>query len=119
MINTENNPPVHQPRERAVPCGACGARVTGRRVGPRTMTWNPSGLCDRHEAQYTAATPPSQATLAAPLVGGVLWLVVHKAPNRRNRRHARPESTGPTFYIPKAQQQPAVNRPFVRKKATA
>ena len=48
----------------------------------------------------------------------VIWLVVHKAPNRRNRRHARPESSGPTFYIPKAQQQPAVNRPFVRKKAT-
>jgi len=51
VINTENNPPVHQPRERAVPCGDCGVRVTGRRVEPRTMTWNPSGLCELHEAQ--------------------------------------------------------------------
>ncbi len=110
---------THQPRERAVPCHLCGLRVTGRRAEPRTMTWNPSGLCDRHEAQYTPASPPSQATPDAPLVGGVLWLVVHKAPNRRNRRHARPGRLGPTVYIPKAQQQPAVNRPFVRKKATA
>jgi len=51
VINTENNPPVHQPRDHACPCRDCGARVTGRRVEPRTMTWNPSGLCDRHEAQ--------------------------------------------------------------------
>jgi len=109
---------THQPRERAVPCGDCGARVTGSRVGPRTMTWNPSGLCDRHEAQYTAATPPSQSIPDVPPMS-VIWLVVHRAPNRRNRRHARPERTGPTFFIPKAQQQPAVNRPFVRKKATA
>jgi len=51
VINTENNPPTHQPREHAVPCHLCGLRGTGRRVEPRTMTWNVSGLCDRHEAQ--------------------------------------------------------------------
>jgi len=42
---------IHQPRERACACRDCGLRVTGRRAVPRTMTWNPSGLCDRHEAQ--------------------------------------------------------------------
>ncbi len=51
VINTENNPLAHQPREHACACRACGVRVTGRRVEPRTMTWNVSGLCDRHEAQ--------------------------------------------------------------------
>lgn len=51
VINTENNPPVHQPREHACACRACGVRVTGRRVEPRTMTWNVSGLCELHEAQ--------------------------------------------------------------------
>jgi len=51
VINTENNPPVHQPRDHACPCRDCGLRVTGRRAVPRTMTWNPSGLCELHEAQ--------------------------------------------------------------------
>ena len=58
-----------------------------------------------------------QSILDAPPMS-VIWLVVHKAPNRRNRRHVKPERAGPTFYIPKAQQQPAANRPVVRKKAT-
>ncbi len=51
VSNTKN---THQPREHACACCACrdcGVRVTGRRVEPRTVTWNPSGLCDRHEAQ--------------------------------------------------------------------
>jgi len=50
---------THQPRERAVPCGACGVRVTGRRVEPRTMTWNVSGLCDRHEALIEPSPVPA------------------------------------------------------------
>jgi len=67
------------------------------------------------------STPQSLPLQSIPDVPpmSVIWLVVHKTPNRRNRRHVKPESTGPTCYIPKAQQQPAVNRPFVRKKATA
>jgi len=56
VISTKNNPPVHQPREHACACRACGVRVTGRRVEPRTMTWNVSGLCDRHEALSAEAT---------------------------------------------------------------
>ncbi len=50
VINPQNNPPV-QPREHACACRDCGLRVTGRRAVPRTMTWNPSGLCELHEAQ--------------------------------------------------------------------
>ncbi len=38
-----------QPRERAVPCQRCG--VDSRSRQPRTMTWNLSALCDRHETQ--------------------------------------------------------------------
>jgi len=65
----------------------------------------------------TPQSLPPQSTPDVPPMS-VIWLVVHKAPNRRNRRHVKPERSGSTFYIPKAQQQPAVNRPFVRKKTT-
>jgi len=50
VIETQNTPPDQRPRERAVPCRDCGLRPTHRGLEPRTMTWNPSGLCERHEA---------------------------------------------------------------------
>ncbi len=50
VIETQNTPPDQQLRERAVPCRDCGLRPTHRGLEPRTMTWGPSGLCERHEA---------------------------------------------------------------------
>jgi len=50
VIETQNTPPDQQLRERAVPCRACGLRPGRRGLEPCTMTWNPSGLCERHEA---------------------------------------------------------------------
>jgi len=50
VIKTQNTPPDQQLRERAVPCRDCGLRPGRRGLEPRTMTWNPSGLCERHEA---------------------------------------------------------------------
>jgi len=52
----------HQPREHAVPCHLCGLRITGRRVEPRTMTWNVSGLCDHHQTQVPARERETQNT---------------------------------------------------------
>lgn len=40
-----------QQREHAVPCSACGLRKNRAIPTPKTMTWNTSGLCDRHEAE--------------------------------------------------------------------
>jgi len=53
VTDTKNNPPV-RPRERAYACRDCGLRVDGRRAVPRRLTWNPSGLCELHEAQRAA-----------------------------------------------------------------
>ena len=40
----------HQPREHPVPCGLCGVVFRAGVPHPRTLTFNHSGLCDRHEA---------------------------------------------------------------------
>ena len=54
------------------------------------------------------------APLDALPVGGVIWLVTHKSPNRRTRRHGNPDRTGRSFYIPKSEQRPSRNVPFVK-----
>lgn len=47
-------PGGEQPRERAVPCPACGARMISGVPVPNVLTMNPSGLCDRHERAVLA-----------------------------------------------------------------
>lgn len=41
----------HQPRERAVPCNRCGISIVHSVPRPNNMTWNLSGLCDKHEQE--------------------------------------------------------------------
>jgi len=46
-----------QTREHTVPCQLCGVDRTATGVRPRTLTWNTSALCDRHEQTLTDTTP--------------------------------------------------------------
>lgn len=41
-------------------------------------------------------------------------VVTYRSPNRQNRRHVKPERFGKTFYVPKDQQRPSRNVPFVK-----
>lgn len=43
-----------QPREQPCPCSVCGFYKSHGRLVARTLTWNPSGLCNGHEAAQLA-----------------------------------------------------------------